>query len=286
MEISKGFMSEFSQHHKLPIRLITQDFGHIAPDRAKKYLPAHRINYYFFLLMIRGKSRHGIDTKSFDVTDNELVFILPHQIRNLSPEHPENEYFKIGFDETCLSQLPRQYPFLIDPMNNPKITFDQEGTKRIRSVFEVLLDLLRTVDTDADLLLAHLNALMTEINSAYFKNKKIETDERLTKFIAFKTYVENNFTLHHSLPSIAKELALNTNSLYQIVRHYSGLSPKAFIKSRLVLEAKRRVHYSDTYSVKSLAYELGFNDPEYFSRFFKKETGHTITALLQDSSGN
>ncbi len=53
-----------------------------------------------------------------------------------------------------------------------------------------------------------------------------------------------------------------------------------------MLEAKRRLYYSEDPSIKELAYELGFNDPEYFSRLFKKETGKTIATFVQDLSGN
>ncbi|MEJ0057659.1 MAG: helix-turn-helix domain-containing protein [Bacteroidota bacterium] len=74
--------------------------------------------------------------------------------------------------------------------------------------------------------------------------------------------------------------------MYSIVKHYSGLSPKEFITNRLMLEAKRRLYYSEDPSIKELAYELGFNDPEYFSRLFKKETGKTIATFVQDLSGN
>jgi AraC-like DNA-binding protein len=52
-----------------------------------------------------------------------------------------------------------------------------------------------------------------------------------------------------------------------------------------VLEAKRRLYYSESTSVKELAYALGFNDPEYFSRLFRNVTGQTVTMFLQDLSG-
>jgi AraC-like DNA-binding protein len=59
------------------------------------------------------------------------------------------------------------------------------------------------------------------------------------------------------------------------------LSPKEFITNRLILEAKRRLYYQEG-SIKELAYDLGFNDPEYFSRLFKKVTGQTISMFVQD----
>ncbi|HEX3010201.1 MAG TPA: AraC family transcriptional regulator [Bacteroidales bacterium] len=141
------------------------------------------------------------------------------------------------------------------------------------------------MDTDPDLIVAHLNSLLTEINTAYFTNGASPADDKLGKYIEFKIFVENNFTEQPAIKDIAEKLAIHPNSLYTLVKHYSGRSPKEFIIHRLILEAKRRFYYGESSSIKELAFELGFNDPEYFSRLFKKVTGKTVGMFFQDSSG-
>jgi AraC family transcriptional activator of pobA len=47
-----------------------------------------------------------------------------------------------------------------------------------------------------------------------------------------------------------------------------------------MMEAQRKLLYSNL-SVKELAYELGFNDPDYFSRLFKKSTGESVSDFLR-----
>ncbi|GAB3900738.1 hypothetical protein GCM10028803_24170 [Larkinella knui] len=235
--------------------------------------------------MLAGHTRHGVDLQQFDINANELLFILPHQIHRLPATKEGTDYFKLGFDENCLSLLPRQYPFLVNPFNQQKLHFTASAAARLKATFEILLNLLSTVDTDPDLILAHLNSLLTEINTAYFSTGKSPADDKLTKYIRFKLFVEDNLTDHTTIREIAQKLALNTNSLYAIVKHYSGLSPKEFITNRLILEAKRRLYYAES-SIKELAYDLGFSDPDYFSRLFKKVTGQTIATFVQDLSGN
>lgn len=215
-----------------------------------------------------------------------MLFILPHQIHQLPTTKHGSDYYKLGFDEHCLSLLPKQYPFLVNPLNNQKIEFTSSAAARLKSIFEILLGLLSTKDTEPELILAHLNSLLTEINSAYFSTDTNPADDKLSKYISFKVFVENNLTDHPTIKDIAEQLALNTNSLYSIVKHYSGLSPKEFMTNRLIMEARRRLYYAESSSIKELAYELGFNDPEYFSRLFKKVTGKTIGMFFQDLSGN
>ena len=285
MQNIESLLTLFTQNNKLSIRLISPTFGHLSPEIADKYGLTHRKPHYFLFFMLDGLAHHGVDLQQFDIKNNELLFILPHQIHQLPSTKQGTDYYKIGFDENCLSLLPKQYPFLINPLNNQKIQFVPSAALRLKSVFEILTELLSKMDTDPELVLAHLNSLLTEINTAYFSTNESPADNKLTKYIRFKLFVENNLTDHNTVGEIAEKLALNTNSLYNIVKHYSGLSPKEFITSRLILEAKRRLYYSES-SVKELAYDLGFNDPEYFSRLFKKVTGKTISVFVQDLSGN
>lgn len=281
-----SFLHQHTQNNKLPIRIISPTFGSLAPELLGTFQPVLRKNYYFLLFVLDGTTRHGVDLQHFDIRTNELLFILPHQIHHVPDSKEGVNFFKLGFDESSLSLLPRQYPFLINPLNNQQITFTPPAAARLKSIFEMLLGLLSTMDTDPELILAHLNSLLTEINSAYFSVDKQPAQDKLSKYIRFKLLIENNLTDHPRIIEIAEELALNTNSLYNIVKQYSGVSPKEFITNRLILEAKRRLYYSKTSSIKELAYELGFNDPEYFSRLFKKVTGQTIGAFVQDLSGN
>lgn len=281
-----SLLKTYTQNSKLPILLISPTFGHISSVSAKDYGLTHRKPYYFFLFMIKGKICQSVDLQQFEISDNELLFILPHQIHQLPAAHQGADYFKIGFDDHCLALLPKQYPFLINPLNNQKIQFDSYAGKRLTSIFEMLCNLLQFMDTDPELILAHLNSLLTEINAAYFSADKQPADHKLSAYINFKQFIETNLTDHATVVEIAEKLAININSLYRIVKYYSGLSPKEFINNRLILEAKRRLYYAESASIKELAYSLGYNDPEYFSRLFKKMTGKTISSFMQDLSGN
>jgi AraC family transcriptional regulator, transcriptional activator of pobA len=286
MQNIESFLDRYKQNHKLPIRLVSPSFGHLPPEVEETFPRIHRSPHYFLLFMVNGITQRSVDLQHFEIKNNELLFILPHQIHQMPSERQGKDYYKLGFGDNCISLLPKPYPFLINPLSQQKITFSPGAAARLKSIFEILHELLSTMNTPVELVLAHLNSLLTEINTAYFSTDKKPSNDNLSKYIRFKLFVEDNLTDHPSVITIAEKLTLNTNSLYTIVKQYSGLSPKEFITDRLILEAKRRLYYSETSSIKELAYDLGFNDPEYFSRLFKKETGKTIAAFMQDLSGN
>jgi AraC family transcriptional activator of pobA len=285
MKDTATFLSLFKQNHQLSIRLTSPWFGALPAEVLESYGLTHRKPNYFLLFMLDGITQHGVDLQQFEVKNNELLFILPHQIHQLPVSKQGLDYYKLSFDENCLSLLPKPFAFLINPLNNQKISFSLSAAWRLKAIFELLLQLLSSMDTDPILVLVYLNCLLTEINTAYFSTEKNPSDHQLSKFIDFKLLVENNFINHPAVGDIAEELALGMSSLYRIVKHYCGLSPKEFIINRLMLEARRRLYYGESSSIKELAYQLGFNDPEYFSRLFKKVNGKTIGAFLADLSG-
>lgn len=274
MQDTSPFLNSLRQHEQLAIRVASNTFGHLPKEIAALYSQPHRKTHYFFQLVLRGRARHSADLRQIDISEGQMIFLLPHQIHQLSANKLKSEFFKMSFDQDCLSMLPKQFPFLINPLNDQTIQFGKDALQRVKFIFEILIQLLQTRNMATELILAHLNSLLTEFDNAYFlkPGREHTTGDKLSKYIQFKLIVEKDLTAQPSVQLIAERLALNTNGLYHIVKQYSGLSPKGYITNRLILEAQRRLHYGES-SIKELAFDLGFNDPDYFSRLFKKVTG-------------
>ena len=64
-------------------------------------------------------------------------------------------------------------------------------------------------------------------------------------------------------------LNITSKTLTQYVGECSTQSPLSLINNRIILEAKRLLRYSN-FSVKEIAFRLGFEDPSYFVKFFKR----------------
>lgn len=289
---TKGILERISQHNKLKIRISTHTNSLLPKDIYEKLIKPHRITNYFFIFLTKGQTIHTIDLKDIAISENHLLFVLPHQIHMVPRKNSGCEYFKLSFDAECLALLPRQFHFLSDPLTRQCIPFADEETKRVKSLFQILSDLLhnRNNENDVELILANLNSLLTQFSHSYFKNTRPSEDinGNLSAFIRFKNIVEADLTEQPSVSLLAEKLSLTPNRLYGIVKSYTGLSPKVFLINRLILEAQRKLYYSET-SVKELAYDLGFSDPDYFSRLFKKYAGKSITRFyndLQNLAGN
>lgn len=286
MQEVNGLLDEIEEHEKLTIRVGSQNSPALPKSVLEKLSKPHKSPYYFFVFVVKGKAVHKVDLKEIVVSEGQLLYILPNQIHTPPTKTDDREYFKISFDQNCLSLLPKQFSFFINPLNNQTISFNAHSQKRIIQLFETIAQLLANdKKNQTELLLANLNTLLTEFDTAYFESTKNNFQiGKIQKYIDFKLIIETHLTEQKSVTEIAEKLAVSTNSLYQIVKEFSGVSPKEFITNRLMLEAQRKLHYSD-YTTKELAYELGFNDPDYFSRIFKKHTGKSVSEYfieLQD----
>lgn len=276
--------SKNSQNDKLKIEMNSNENPYPSAETQQKLVQPRRLSSYFIVLIESGSITYKLDLQDITVTDGDILFAMPNQIFIPPAKNADLKYFKILFDENTLALLPQHFPFLVNPLNAQTITLDNAARERVKKVFEILNQLLYTEKqlTDSEIILAYLNLLLSELNSAYFKNETVDTvNANLSKFVEFKLMVETHLTEQPSINAIAEKMALSTNSLYRLVKEYSGTSPKDFFTNRLMIEAQRKLRYSNL-SVKELAYELGFNDPDYFSRLFKKSTGKSVTDFLNN----
>lgn len=278
-------ISDILQNDKLKIKVNSNENPYLSADIEQKFLHPRKLTSYFIVFIESGSITYKLDLQEITLTDGHLLFAMPNQVF-IPPYKADNlKYYKVLFDENTLALLPQQFPFLVNPLNVQTIVFDNTSRQRVKKGFETLNQILH-IDkhpTDTEIILAYLNSLLVELNSAYFKNKEPINilNTNLSKFIEFKLVVETHLTEQPSINTIAEKLALTTNSLYRIVKEYSGISPKDFLTNRLMIEAQRKLQYSNL-SVKELAYELGFNDPDYFSRLFKKCTGKNVSEVLEN----
>lgn len=286
MQDTKGLLQKFKHHHTLPLTVNEHCKVHVPEDLLEIFLQPHKLGFYYFVFMDEGTATYHADQRDITLVDSQLVCGFPNQVFYNAPKEQRNRYNNFGFDSTLLAFLPQAYPFLHNPLDSNLVTFDPVSKQRVKTIFSALFQLVHAPGkhNDTAMILAYLNILLLEFNKAYFQQGDQEiiiSNSRLSKYIAFKLAVETHLTEQQDVQTIAESLFINTGKLYSIVKEFSGVSPKEWIINRLIQEAQRKLHYSNT-SAKELAYELGFSDPGYFSRLFKKNTGKTVSQFLAD----
>lgn len=91
-------------------------------------------------------------------------------------------------------------------------------------------------------------------------------------FLKFLELARAQFRQAPTLATLAQQLQSNEAKLNELAKLHAGKTAQMVIYGLIASEAKRLLMY-EKLSVKEVAAELGFNDPFYFSNFFKKHTG-------------
>ncbi len=89
---------------------------------------------------------------------------------------------------------------------------------------------------------------------------------------AFRRLVDERAATAHGLRAYTRTLGISAAHLTRLCRQHLGITAKQVIEARLEVLARRELLYSDR-SVAQVASALGFRDPSYFARFFRRRTG-------------
>lgn len=157
------------------------------------------------------------------------------------------------------------------------IALDQQQQKKINLLLQVFVDEFEEKDAiQRDMLqmmLKRLIIIVTRLGKNQYLNEQALTEDKLDVVRKFNLMVENNYRTQHSVQFYADQLNKSPKTLANYFILYNQQSPLAVIQSRIILEAKRLLMYTDK-STKEIAYDLGYADAAYFSNFFKKKTGY------------
>jgi AraC family 4-hydroxyphenylacetate 3-monooxygenase operon regulatory protein len=105
----------------------------------------------------------------------------------------------------------------------------------------------------------------------------------LKLFQRFNKLVDERFREHLPVPEYALVLGVTESRLNDLCRRFANQSPKRLIFERVLREAKRMLLFSAC-TVHETAYNLGFKDPAYFSRFFNRLEGCSPSSYRDHSS--
>lgn len=119
--------------------------------------------------------------------------------------------------------------------------------------------------------LSILVALM-RLSSKETEARFLSGDRDYDLLCRYRELMEHNFRTEKSLKFFAAKLGVSTQRLNQACRARAYKTPSELLHERIIVEAKRYLIYMGM-TVAQAGYELGFEDPAYFSRFFSQRVG-------------
>ena len=242
--------------------------------------------------IIYGGSKYEYDAGS-------LIFHSPGQVsdfRHLSPGYvPKGRVLLWNPDFIIRSELSRKmerYTFF-----SYKVREALRLTERERIIVNQLLDNIeelisesRTSETDA-LILANIDLLLSYCLRFYerqFRTHSRENNALLSKLETFLNgYLSSEKPQKEGLPNVAfcaDRLNMSPNYFSDLVKAATGQPALKYIHDKLIEFAKYRLANSER-TINEVAYSLGFEYPQHFTRFFRKQTGCSPSEYRKNNAG-
>jgi AraC-like DNA-binding protein len=234
------------------------------------------------VLFTKGGGYHTIDFKRYPVAAGQIYFMIPGQVHSWDFEGEVDGYV-VNFSEALFQafladhRYLESFSFLSGDAPNPVILLDDDALPKAAAILEqVVLERERALPFGADmarLLLLSLFILAARSMGADGVAREI-SQPGLLVLRNFRKLL-NQYYSQYKLPrQYAAMLYVTPNHLNALCQDLLGKSAGEVIRERILLEAKRQLVNAEA-GIADIAYNLGFTDNSYFTKFFKKYTGST-----------
>ena len=255
--------------------------------------PAHMVfNYGLYALYLKqtkcGDLRYG--KQVYDYQEGTVVSFAPGQVVEVQPTgtvKPQWQALVFHPDlirGTTLGQEIKQYSFFAYSSNEALHLSDEEKDIYRDCLAKIKLELTRPVDKHSKRLIARNIELLLDYCMRFYE-RQFNTRSRVNKGVLVKfeelldAYFQSDQPEAQGLPTVkyfADRVNLSPNYFGDLVKKETGRTAQEYIQNKLIEIAKEEILGSNK-SVSEIAYRLGFQYPQHFTRIFKKNVGYTPT---------
>jgi AraC-like DNA-binding protein len=248
----------------------------------------HRHNYYEIFFFSKGGGEHLIDFKKYPIKDNGIHFISPGQVHCLRREQGSlgsivlfsRDFFLFGSDS---ANALYNFPFLNSGAHPVLDTTPQEFGEFVPLLSQIQNESQKDINVFAEILRSYLKVILLKSLQLFNERYPDHQMQQGSVFNRFRELVEKEYRGNRAPSYYASLLNITEKKLNEVCKENTGDNVSDYIKERVLLEAKRLLHNTE-HNVKEIAYFLGFEDPSYFNRFFKANTGITAGDFRKDGN--
>ena len=240
----------------------------------------HSLGFFDVILVTRGKGSFWLDSHRHTVRPGAVFFTTPGQVRRWDVKQLDGvclffeDFFIKAFlhDDAFLHRLPY---FRAEPAR-AALSLAPAAARRMRTRLAAMQRELPHDRRDSiDLLRAQLYEMLIVLARDYAAAHHVAPQHPTHPVVSrFIDLVERDAAGRHRIADYAAELAVTPGHLSVLCAQYAGQRAKRLLDSMLASRARRMLLYTDE-STARVGASLGFDDPSYFSRFFRRETGQT-----------
>ena len=245
------------------------------------------VSPYYSVAMKKGINGMRYGQQPYDFDEGVMAFVAPGQVITVPTTYPEDER-PVGWLlfihpdflwNTSLAKKIKEYQFFGYQVNEALFLSDQEEQSMLQIMQNIDEEYQANIDQFSQNIIISQIELLLNYSERYYQRqfitRKISNHEILTRLEAWlNDYFSKDNLASLGLPTVndvAEELSVSPNYLSGVLKLHSGLNTQQHIHEKLIEKAKERLS-TTSLSVSQIAYSLGFEHSQSFSRLFKSKT--------------
>jgi len=257
-------------------------------ERSADQINADAYKSYIKVLYLPEGYEVKVDFTQYKTTGPALFFLAPNQflqIENCGPETGCFVFYNQDFYCIHLHDLEVACDGLLfnNVKNMPMVVLGNDDDVFVRYLLAQMETEFGLDDTSREEMIRTCLKQIFIKSARLWKRQHLDTerdtqDTDLDFFRKFTLLVDEHYKQKHSVADYADVLFIAPKTITHKLRRLNLPQPNEIIKNRIVLEAKRLLAHSSM-TAKEIAFELGYEDPAYFSRIFVSKTGESPSAF-------
>ncbi|MCC9308350.1 AraC family transcriptional regulator [Kitasatospora sp. RB6PN24] len=235
----------------------------------------HRHGFYEIVLVTGGSGAHVVDLERLPLAPPQLHVVAPGQVHRW--DAVELAGWVVIFNEEFLLPHPEDAEALRTLAGRGRPQLHPEHHEWLEALLTAMFDEYRKAEPGfAGILASYLHILVLRalrLHGAESGQVSTGNADRARELAdRFARLIASPGARDRSIGALARELGVSAGHLHEAVKQATGRTPGRLVRERQTLEAKRLLLASDL-TVAQIAERLGFGDPSYFCRFFRRESG-------------
>ncbi len=243
----------------------------------------HSHTFYLVMWLSQGSGTHTIDFKTFSIAPNQLYFLTPGQVHSwsLSPHtRGYNLFIEANFFRARFGNRLLEYPFFHSHQHQPLLEVTSQQALFSDLFTYAYEEYEQQQPNRTDVFLSFVHILLETANRLYNQQWAGSDTHLYDRIREYEDLIETQFLTVRQIKTYADLMNLTPNHLNHICKKVLGKTASQLLHERIIIEGQRLLTHT-THSIQEIAFQLGFDDPSYFGRFFKKHAGQTPVDFRQ-----
>lgn len=275
----KTFNAYFGTEPPLDSHIDVNGYGNSYLKKSDEVcLDFYRISLKQKIYFPKSHSLHHLNEKQVSA----IFFSSPKDVNSWDIEKRFKGYY-VQFSHKIINENKHIFKKLMDFGQHEPLFLTSQDEHEIEQIYNYMLRHHKANPKGYDIILSYALVLFNFIEKLYLEQLNQSTSKFNSVVIAFQESLHNYYASQLStqkyteIPTVnyfASQIDVSANYLGDILKKYTGQSAIDHIHHYIIKQAKVKLR-NTSMPIKEIAWELGFEYPNYFARFFKNKTGFT-----------